>query len=53
MLKNVNYVLLKKAVIKKGLKARSYSVTIKSDVHTEQEKFQESDYFKEKVERTL
>ncbi|MDQ6596094.1 IS1182 family transposase [Bacillus salipaludis] len=33
---------------KEGAKSKTYSVTIKSNVHTEQENFQESDYFKEK-----
>ena len=33
---------------KDGAKSKSYSVSIKSNVHTEQTKFQESDYFKEK-----
>jgi IS5 family transposase len=33
---------------KEGSKSKTYSVTIKSHVHKEQEKFQESDYFKEK-----
>jgi hypothetical protein len=33
---------------KEGAKSKSYSVRIKSNVHTEQIKFQESDYFKEK-----
>lgn len=33
---------------KEGAKSKTYSVTIKSDIHTEQIKFQESDYFKEK-----
>ena len=33
---------------KDGAKNKTYSVTIKSDVHTEQITFQESDYFKEK-----
>ncbi len=33
---------------KEGAKSKSYSVSIKSNVHTEQIKFQESDYFKEK-----
>lgn len=33
---------------KEGAKSKTYSVTIKSNIHTEQEKFQESDYFKEK-----
>ena len=34
---------------KEGAKSKTYSVTIKSNIHTEQEKFQESDYFKEKA----
>jgi hypothetical protein len=38
----------KEACYKEGAKSKTYSVTIKSNVHTEQEKFQESDYFKEK-----
>jgi hypothetical protein len=33
---------------KEGAKSKTYSVTIKSNIHTDQEKFQESDYFKEK-----
>lgn len=33
---------------KPGAKTKSYSVTIKSDEHSEQAKFQETDYFKEK-----
>jgi len=33
---------------KEGAKSKSYSVSIKSNEHTEQAKFQESDYFKEK-----
>lgn len=33
---------------KEGAKSKTYSVTIKSNIHIEQEKFQESDYFKEK-----
>jgi Transposase DDE domain len=33
---------------KEGAKSKSYSVSIKSNIHTEQIKFQESDYFKEK-----
>ena len=45
---NVNTALLKRDVIKKELKIKSYSVSIKSNVHTEQIKFQESDYFKAK-----
>ena len=34
--------------MKEGAKSKSYSVIIKSDEHTEQMNFQESDYFKEK-----
>jgi len=33
---------------KEGAKSKTYSVTIKSNIHSDQEKFQESDYFKEK-----
>ncbi|MDQ0221343.1 hypothetical protein J2S21_004513 [Peribacillus cavernae] len=33
---------------KEEAKNKTYSVTIKSNVHTEQEKFQKSEYFKEK-----
>ena len=33
---------------KEGAKTKSYSVSIKSNVHTEQIQFQESEYFKEK-----
>lgn len=33
---------------KEGAKSKTYSVSIKSNIHTEQIKFQESDYFKEK-----
>ena len=33
---------------KEGAKSKTYSVTIKSNIHTEQEQFQESAYFKEK-----
>jgi len=33
---------------KEDAKSKTYSVTIKSNIHTEQEKFQESQYFKEK-----
>ncbi|NRD80192.1 IS1182 family transposase [Bacillus sp. BRMEA1] len=33
---------------KEGAKSKTYSVSIKSNIHTEQEKFQETDYFKEK-----
>ncbi|WP_047155550.1 IS1182 family transposase, partial [Aneurinibacillus tyrosinisolvens] len=34
---------------KEGAKSKTYSVTIKSNEHSEQEKFQESEYFKEKA----
>ncbi|QNO14359.1 IS1182 family transposase [Alkalicella caledoniensis] len=39
---------LKEGCYKSGAKSKTYSVSIKSDEHTEQAKFQESDYFKEK-----
>lgn len=39
----------KEGCYKEGAKSKSYSVSIKSNVHTEQIKFQESDYFKEKT----
>ena len=35
----------KEGCYKEGAKSKTYSVTIKSHVHTEQEKFQESDFF--------
>ncbi len=38
----------KKGCYKEGAKSKSYCVSIKSAEHTEQAKFQESDYFKEK-----
>lgn len=38
----------KEGCYKEGAKSKSYSVSIKSNVHKEQLKFQESDYFKEK-----
>lgn len=34
---------------KEGAKTKTYTVTIKSDIHKEQIEFQESDYFKEKT----
>ena len=40
--------LFKEGCYKEGAKTKSYSVSIKSVEHTEQAKFQESDYFKEK-----
>jgi len=33
---------------KEGARSKTYSITIKSNIHTEQEQFQESAYFKEK-----
>lgn len=39
---------LQKGCYKEGAKAKTYSVSIKSDQHLEQMAFQESDYFKEK-----
>ncbi|MBR7798385.1 IS5/IS1182 family transposase, partial [Agaribacter marinus] len=38
----------KEGCYKPGAKSKSYSVSIKSDEHSEQAKFQETDYFKEK-----
>jgi transposase/IS5 family transposase len=38
----------KEGCYKEGAKSKTYSVSIKSNEHTEQAKFQESDYFKEK-----
>jgi hypothetical protein len=38
----------KEGCYKEGAKSKSYSVSIKSEEHTGQAKFQESDYFKEK-----
>ncbi|MDY7044983.1 MAG: IS1182 family transposase [Bacillota bacterium] len=38
----------KEGCSKPGAKSKSYSVSIKSDEHSEQAKFQETDYFKEK-----
>ena len=40
---------LKDGCYKEGAKAKTYSVTIKSDLHKEQIAFQETDYFKEKA----
>ncbi|MBA9087657.1 IS5 family transposase [Fontibacillus solani] len=39
----------KEGCYKEGAKSKSYSVSIKSDEHSEQIAFQESDYFKEKA----
>lgn len=39
---------LKDGCYKAGAKTRSYSITLKSDIHQEQIAFQETDYFKEK-----
>lgn len=38
----------KEGCYKEGSKSKTYSVSIKSNAHSEQEKFQESQYFKEK-----
>jgi hypothetical protein len=38
----------KEGCYKEGAKSKTYSVSIKSNEHTEQAKFQESEYFKEK-----
>ena len=40
---------LKDACYKPGAKSKTYAVTIKSDLHEEQQNFQETDYFKEKA----
>ena len=40
---------IKDGCYKPGSKTKSYSVSIKSDVHQEQIAFQESDYYKEKA----
>ena len=42
------YCTFKEGCYKEGAKSKSYSVSIKSDEHTEQMNFQESDYFQEK-----
>jgi hypothetical protein len=39
----------KEGCYKEGAKSKTYSVSIKSNIHTEQEQFQESEYFKEKA----
>jgi len=38
----------KERCYKEGAKSKTYSISLKSDVHKEQMEFQESDYFKEK-----
>lgn len=40
---------LKQGCYKQGAKTKSYSVSIKSDLHQEQMSFQETDYYKEKT----
>ena len=40
---------LKNGCYKPGAKTKTYSVSIKSDEHQEQMKFQQTDYFKEKA----
>lgn len=40
---------LRKGCYKEGAKSKTYSVSIKSDVHQEQSAFQETEYFKEKA----
>ena len=39
----------RKGCYREGAKTKSYSVTIRSDIHTEHQKFQETDYFKERA----
>ena len=46
--KNVKFVHKKEDCYKDGDKSKTYSVTIKSDIHKSQIAFQESEYFKEK-----
>lgn len=48
MLRNVNDAQSKKVVIKEGAKSKTYSVSLKSNEHTGQKQFQESEYFKDK-----
>ena len=40
----------KEGCYQEGAKSKTYSVTIKSNAHSEQEKFQENDFFKEKFQ---
>jgi len=40
---------LKEGCYKKGAKTKSYSVSIRSDIHQEQISFQETDHYKEKA----
>jgi transposase len=46
--KKCKHCSFKEGCYKKGAKSKTYSVTIKSNEHTEQAKFQETDYFKGK-----
>ncbi|WP_205635371.1 transposase, partial [Flavivirga aquatica] len=39
---------LREGCYKEGAKSKSYSITLKSDIHKEQMEFETSDYFKEK-----
>jgi len=41
--------LLREGCYKEGAKTKTYSVSIKSDIHQEQSAFQETEYFKEKA----
>jgi hypothetical protein len=40
---------LRNGCYKQGAKTKTYSVSIKSDIHTEQITFQQTEYFKEKA----
>ncbi len=40
---------LKEGCYKEGAKTKTYSVSIKSELHKEQQEFQETDYYKEKA----
>lgn len=42
---------LREGCYKEGSKSKTYSVTIKSDIHKEQMAFQETEYFKERARR--
>ena len=49
MLKNVKPAPLKEGCYKEGAKTKTYSISIKSELHQEQIAFQETDYYKEKA----
>lgn len=47
-IENCKHCPFKEGCYKEGAKSKTYSVSIKSNEHTEQAKFQENEYFKEK-----